>query len=226
MSPVPRLAVPWYVHPAADPDAWARLGERFRGAHGRADGFVVLNVDSGPGAEANAYYPAAVAALRAAAPGLVLLGYIDVDYGRRPRPDVLADAAAWRRRYRVDSVMLDRFPSGRPPGTSAGPAIATVAGLRAAGVRLVAGNPGVEPVPAVAEALDVACEFEGPGHEYVERGRSLGGGPDRWHLVHSCTPAQLDEAAEIAAATGVAYGFWTDGQMPHPWAGLPSEVSP
>ena len=228
MSAGPRPGVPWYVHPALDPDAWARLASRVRGAHGVADGFVVLNVDSGPGEEGDAYYPAAVAALRAAAPGLSLLGYVDLDYGRRPGTDVLADARSWQRRYGVHDLMLDRFPSGRPPGTpeDAGAALAAVARLRAEGVRVLAGNPGVVPLPEVAEALDVTCEFEGPGHEYVRRGRSLGGGPGRWHLVHSCTPAELHEAARIAAETGVGHVFCTDGQLPHPWAGLPADACP
>lgn len=224
MSAGPRPGVPWYVHPAQDPEAWARLGAVFRGADGVADGFVVLNVDSGPGEEADVYYPAAVEVLRAAAPGLTLLGYVDLDYGRRCREDVLSDAGAWQRRYGVHGLMLDRFPSGRPPTSrdDAGAALAVVARLRGEGVRVVAGNPGVVPVPEVADGLDVVCEFEGPGHEYVQRGRSLGGGPGRWHLVHSCGPGELREAARIAEDTGVGHVFCTDGRLPHPWAGLPA----
>ena len=218
-APAPlRPGIPWYVHPAGDTVAWQRLAERFARADGAGDGFVVLNVHNGPGQENDPYYGPAVSRLRDAAPGLVLLGYVDVDYGARARDAVLTDAAAWARRYGVHAVMLDRFPSGigAGPGGDADGALATVTALRAAGVRRVAGNPGTVPSPEVRAALDITCEFEGPADRYTAH--RLPGGPGSWHLVHSCTSEDL---GAFARGAGPEHVFCTDQPMPHPWGGFP-----
>lgn len=216
-----RPGIPWYVHPAGDAGAWQQLAERFAGADGAADGFAVINVHNGPGRPNDPYYGPAVARLREAAPGLVLFGYVDIDYGTRHRDVVLADAAAWAGRYGIHGVMLDQFPSGigsAPEGDVAA-ALATVAALREAGVGCVAGNPGTVPSPEVRAALDITCEFEGPAGEYP--GLGLTGGPGSWHLVHSCGPEDLATADRVAAAAGAEHVFFTDQLMPHPWGGFP-----
>ena len=215
-----RLGIPWYLHPAEGADAWDQLAERFAGADGLADGFAVVNVHDGPGDEHDPYYGPALSRLTAAAPGLLLLGYIDFDYGMRSLEDVLDDAAAWEQRYGIRGVMLDRFPSGSEPGSSRAvdDALETVARLREAGVRYVAGNPGTVPAPELAHILDITCEFEGTGHDYAAL--ELYGGPGSWHLVHSCTPDELRAAQAIALTTGVDHVFFTDVPMPHPWNGF------
>lgn len=216
-----RPGIPWYVHPAGDAGAWQRLAERFARADGAADGFAVINVHNGPGGRDDPYYGPALARLRETAPGLVLLGYVDMDYGTRPRDVVLADAATWAERYGIRGVMLDQFPSGIGvgPRADASAALATVAALRGAGVECVAGNPGTVPSPRVRVALDITCEFEGPASEYT--GRGLPGGPGSWHLVHSCAPEDLVTAGGVATATGAEHVFFTDQPMPHPWGGFP-----
>lgn len=215
-----RPGIPWYVHPAGDVAAWQQLAERFAGA-GAANGFAVLNVHNGPGGPDDPYYGPAVAQLRERAPGLVLLGYVDIGYGTRPRDVVLADAAAWTERYGIRGVMLDQFPSGigTGPGGDVSAALGTVAALREAGAEWVAGNPGTVPSPQVRAALDITCEFEGPAGEYS--GSGLAGGPGSWHLVHSCGPEDLTAADRVAAAAGAEYVFFTDQLMPHPWGGFP-----
>jgi hypothetical protein len=215
----PRPGIPWYAHPAEHPAAWERLAADLAGADGIDDGFVVVNVHDGPGDEDDPYYGPALARLRAAAPGLLLLGYVDLDYGRRDLAAVLLDASHWRRRYGIRAVMLDRFPSGREPAGATAAALRAVAALRAEGAGPVAGNPGVVPVPELARALDVTCEFEGTGRDYLREERALPATRGSWHLVHSCTAEELRAVTAAAARRGVDHVFVTDGAMPHPWGG-------
>jgi hypothetical protein len=216
-----RPGIPWYVHPAENPSAWGRLGQIFSEADGLADGFVVVNVHNGPGKEDDPYYGPALQELRIAAPGLVTLGYVDVDYGRRGAEQVLGDAADWRRRYGLAGIMLDRFPSGDGPGhgRATQDALEVVARLRDSGAQHVAGNPGVVPIPDVRKTLDITCEFEGIAGEYLSS--DLPGGEGSWHLVHSCSHDEIRRARAAARSTGAAHGYFTDAAPPHPWCGSP-----
>ncbi|MHC5559859.1 spherulation-specific family 4 protein [Kocuria sp. U4B] len=219
---VPSPGVPWYVHPAEDPPAWQRLARYFASASGIDDGFVVVNVHNGPGKDRDSYYLPALSSLSSAAPGLVTLGYVDLDYGRRPMAEILEDVAVWRRLYGLGGVMLDRFPSGTDDGTaSAALALKAVAHMRADGVHLVAGNPGIMPSPEMAAVLDVVCEFEGTAQDYLNRDPVPAIGSGTWHLVHTCASAELQAVHQTARANGVQYIFATEASPPHPWNGFP-----
>jgi hypothetical protein len=199
------------------------MAERFAAADGIEDGFVVVNVNNGPGRPDDPYYGPALRELRATAPGLAVLGYVDLDYGTRTVEDVLDDAEVWRRRYGVNGVMLDRFPSEGPDDAGSARALEAVSRLRAAGISQIAGNPGTVPDPATAEALDVVCEFEGTGSDYAALSGTSSSRPGRWHLVHDCTRAEFVGVHEKAAGLGVDYLLVTDRALPHPWNGFPEE---
>lgn len=219
-----RPGIPWYVHPAEDPSAWAQLGQMFSEAAGLDDGFVVVNVHNGPGEDDDPYYGPALEKLLSTAPGLVRLGYVDVDYGHRDVHRVLGDATDWRRRYGLAGVMLDRFPSGDDPGQARATegALEMVAQLRDAGADHVVGNPGVVPAPEVRRALDITCEFEGTAGDYLSN--DLPGGARSWHLVHSCSPEDIRTVRAVAHESGAHHGYFTDAAPPHPWCWSPLAV--
>lgn len=197
------------------------MAKRFAAADGIQDGFVVVNVYNGPGRAEDPYYGPALRELRATAPGLAVLGYVDLDYGTRLVQHVLDDAEVWWQRYGVTGVMLDRFPSKGPDDAGSARALEAVSRLRAAGISHIAGNPGTVPDPATAEALDIVCEFEGTGSDYASFGGTLSSRPGRWHLVHDCTRAEFGGFHEKAAGLGVDYLLVTDQVLPHPWNGFP-----
>ncbi|HET6293225.1 MAG TPA: spherulation-specific family 4 protein [Kribbella sp.] len=210
-----RLAVPWYVHPAESPEQWqqlAALGDRLE--------FVVVNVADGPGAANDPYYPEALAMLRAH--GVRLIGYVDVDYGRRGVPRVAADVRAWLELYAVDGIMYDQVASGIE-GLGHNRLLAGLA--RRAGMRTVVANPGVEPCAGLLDLFDVTCVFEddAAAHARVE---SPGPGiaPEkRWHLVHGVPVGELDTVAARAEELGAGLVYVTDRPAPHPWDRLPLE---
>jgi hypothetical protein len=208
-----RTALPWYVHPAEDPTAWAALA-----AGEPRPSFAVVNVHNGPGEPDDPWYPAALARLRA----MRLVGYVDVAYGERRPADVLRDVCAWLDVHKVGGVMLDQLPAD---AASVGRCAQYVSAARRAGAGFVVGNPGVEPQLAHLAMFDVTCVFEGPADAHVNfrPSSALARIPRSrvWHLVHSCPPDLLDEVTARAGRMGAGHAFVTDRVMPHPWGGFP-----
>jgi hypothetical protein len=213
-----RAALPWYVHPAEDPDAWQRLA-----LQSPRPSFVVVNVHNGPGEPDDPWYPEALTQLR----GTRLVGYVDLAYGERPVAEVAADVTTWLDVYRVGGVMLDQFPSD---AASTRRCVEYVTAARRAGAGFVVGNPGVVPALGHLALLDVTCVFEGSADAYsrftpppalcrVPRNRV-------WHLVHSCPPDELAEVTARAERLGAGHAFVTDRSMPHPWGGFPMAGTP
>lgn len=211
---MPALAVPWYVHPAADPAAWAWL-------RGKSPSFIVVNVHDGPGAADDPYYPRALAGLA----GQRMLGYVHLDYGDRPLAAVTADLQAWTR-YPITGVMFDQVPSG----AAALPAVrSAVTAARAVTAGWVVGNPGVNPAPEYFDLFDVTCVFEGSTEQYADyQPAPKMPSPQRiWHLIHGCAAPDLEPTLARAATLGAGHAFATDRALPQPWLGPPTvEVTP
>ena len=207
-------AVPMYVHPVLDPGGWRDLVAAPLGT-----GFVVVNAADGPGARPDSDYRPPVAALQAT--GQPVLGYVDLDYGRRPLAQVLADLAAWRDWYGIAGVFVDRTPSGVIRPQDADLVVATAGALRVAGAGRIVLNPGTPPVLHVAEAADAVVTFEGPWATYrggVPAGPAML--PDRVvHLVHS-VPAGVPSSDVVAVAERAGAGVVGISRlgMPNPWA--------
>lgn len=210
-----RAAAPWYVHPAADPEAWRRLVVGGRLA------FAVVNVASGPGRSAtDPYYSRSVLA-QSRTP---LLGYVSVRYGNRSGDEVRRQAQEWRDWYGITGVMLDETPSVVSTGAWS---LRLVDRLRADGASKVVLNPGTIPAPELVAAADVTCVFEGSWQSYRELRlprwiRRVD--PDRqWHLVHSCPRRRLRTVRRWAERRGAGHVWATPGAPPNPWEVLPEE---
>lgn len=212
-----RLALPWYIHPAAAPQDWAWLAAQRRGVS-----FAVVNVHNGPGRDDDEYYPATVAGLRK----VRTLGYVPVDYGNRPVADVARDIAAWQRLYRIGGIMFDELPSS---ARSVARCAEYAAAARAAGIRFLAANPGVFPSLAHLNLFDVTAVFEGTAADYADfthPGWARGIPPSQlWHLVYDCDPEQTAAVRRAAGIRGAGHVFATDRSLPNPWLGPPTAVS-
>lgn len=208
----PRLALPWYIHPAEGPQEWAWLA-------GQNVSFAVINVHNGPGEEHDPYYPDAVAGLGQTR----LLGYVPVHYGRRSPADVARDVRAWQQLYGLDGIMFDELPSGEG---SLGRCSQYAASARAAGIRFLAANPGVFPTAGHVRLFDVTSVFEGTAADYSSFRHPTWAQnvpPSRlWHLVHSCDPAQLAGVRLASGHRGAGHAYVTDRSMPNPWLGPPA----
>ncbi|HET6296491.1 MAG TPA: spherulation-specific family 4 protein [Kribbella sp.] len=215
-----RLAIPWYLHPAEAPEQWAELIKQAQ--LGRV-AFAVVNVDSGPGAEEDPYYPRALASLREG--GVPLHGYVDTDYSARPAKDVMADVATWLNRYQVEGIMFDRV-SPDPANLPYYQPIAAFA--RQAGIKTLVGNPGMVPHTDYLETFDVSCVFEnldGMHRRLATMASPEGIPPERlWHLVYGVPQSGFEATLNRVASQGAGLAFVTDQTGGNPWNGLPAEL--
>ncbi|HEX2805896.1 MAG TPA: spherulation-specific family 4 protein [Kineosporiaceae bacterium] len=212
------LAVPAYVHPLIDPDVWERLATVAR--HLR---FVIVNVDSGPGALLDPAYPPVIEQLRASRARLV--GYVDTDYGRRSVEDVVADARLWVLRYGVRGVFFDQV-AGDFEHLEYYAACAL--GARACGAQYVVLNPGADCHPGYADIANVTVTFEGTWTEYADHE------PPRWtlgmpasrfcHLVYDVPADRIAAGPAKAAGRHAGTAFFTGGGGANPWDQLPAAV--
>ncbi|WP_442806683.1 spherulation-specific family 4 protein [Streptomyces sp. NBC_01750] len=208
---VKRLLVPYYEHPAEQPEAWDTLIAAAPRLYG-----VVINPASGPGAAADPEFAAVAERLRGA--GVRVLGYVDTDYARRPHAAVVRDLLRHRDWYGADGAFLDQA-SADPDALPHYRRLAVAA--RAVGARTLVLNHGVHPDPAYTELAELLVTFEGPWDTY----RSLivplwtaAHPPERFcHLVYAAPP----EARAAAAVHCLVPGAGA-----HPWSTLPSALEP
>jgi hypothetical protein len=189
-------------------------------AGARRPRMVILNPDSGPGAEERRAYGEAVRTLQAA--GIRVLGYVPTTYGGRSLANVLADVRRYLAWYEVDGIFFDE--------TSSDAALlpyyrALSQRARGDAGRVVVFNPGVPPDAGYFELADVVVTFEGTyagyadamaaAPEWLRRMR-----PDRVaHLVYGATRA---EALDGVAGSAAGYVYVTSGAMPNPWRSVPA----
>jgi hypothetical protein len=211
-APCRSALIPAYL-PASE---LARIADR--PVQGR---IVVLNPGNGPGTAPQAAYRAAVRAVQRS--GTRVLGYVHTSYGARPQAAVQADVDRYRAWYGVDGIFFDEAAS-----TGAELAYYRTLGrdVRAAGMRLVALNPGVVPARGYFGVADIVVTYEGPYERYAA---AIGRTPD-WvrrlpagrvaHLVHGASAEQA--RAVVDADGGAGYVYATSGTLPDPWSTLPA----
>ncbi|MFF7725159.1 spherulation-specific family 4 protein [Streptomyces sp. NPDC008001] len=210
-----RLLVPLYVHPAADPAAWAALA----GAAPRLRG-VVLNAADGPGQRPDPAFGAAADRLRAA--GVPLLGYVDTGYGRRAPRAVVADIRRHRRWYSVDGVFLDQVPVTAAPLPHYRRLVLLAKALGAGTAVL---NPGTHPHPGYARIADLLVTFEGDWETYRRAAIppwTADHPPARFcHLVYGVPPGGAAHVARTADGRGAGVHCAVPGEGTNPWRSLP-----
>lgn len=212
----PRLVVPAYFHPALRPEEWSWLVE-----HPDQVRLVILNPASGPGARPDDLFVAVSRRLRAA--GVSVAGYVDTDYGRRPRHAAVADIARYVEWFEVDGVLFDQVSSG---AEQVGHYAELSRCARSMGLQTVMFNHGTHPIEDYAEHADILGTFEGPWHAY------LGLAVPRWtrslppasfhHVVYAVPPDLLGEARVLASRRHAGNAYLTDAGGGNPYDRLPA----
>jgi hypothetical protein len=196
------------------PDGIARIAER-----PVRDRVVIFNPDNGPGAKLAPEYRSAVAADQRT--GTRVLGYVHTGWGARDPAAVVADVLRYRSWYGADGIFFDEtahdaaeLPYYRSLARDA----------RAAGLGIVALNPGTVPARAYFDLADIVVTFEGPYSAYEAAIRAM----PAWtrdvprdriaHLLYDTTRAQAMRAIESGPA-GFVYA--TSASLPNPWSTLP-----
>jgi hypothetical protein len=215
MTTGPRLLVPAYMHPGAEPGPWRALST----STPHPDG-VILNPSSGPGPHPGPEFQQVAAGLRAAR--VPVLGYVDTAYGRRGYHEVTAEVARHRDWYDVDGVFFDQASSH---GDLLPHYRRLAIAARSLDARRIVLNPGTYPHPGYAEVAELLITFEGDWATYRVTGAPpawvAGHPPERFgHLVHGCPERNCAEVPRRAAERHAAVSYATPGTGPNPWAKL------
>lgn len=201
------LAVPWYVHPRQ-----SREWERLRTAE---IGLAVVNVHNGPGTRPDSEYQDVLRGQFLAR----LVGYVDLDYGRRSFDQVRRDAERWLSWYGVAGLFLDQVPA---QAAARNWTTGQVELLRGYGHPFVALNCGTAPVGEVIDVGDLTCVCEVDWETYQTTrwpAHLLNYPPEKqWHLVHSVPIWAKLDLRQQAFTRGAAWSWATHGTMPNPWA--------
>jgi Spherulation-specific family 4 len=212
----PQLLVPAYFHPAVHPRAWEMLAER--AGHLR---LIVLNLDSGPGAQPDEAFMPPLERLHSA--GVSIAGYVDTNYAQRPPDEVLDEIGRYIEWYPVSGVFFDRVPT-------AAEHLDHYAGLtrlaRAAGAQVLAFNHGTHPVEPYADLADLVGTFEGTWRSYVDmavpRWARSRPAEQFFHLVYSVPPESFGDAFLLATRRRAGSVYVTDHGGDDPWGRLPA----
>jgi hypothetical protein len=203
--------VPAYVSPRM-------IGALVRGP--ASPRLIVVNPANGPGKAASTAYGRAVWGAQDA--GTRVLGYVPTTWGRRPAAAVAADIRHYRSWYGVDGIFLDEASAS----AAELPYYDTLSrDVRAAGMSVVALNPGAVPAPAYFDIADVVVTYEGTYADYASALDRMPG----WlrdepsgrvaHLIYGATRGQAREVATNPSLAGYVYA--TSGTLPDPWQSLP-----
>jgi hypothetical protein len=187
----------------------------------REGSVVIVNPASGPGDALDARYASAVENARNR--GLVVLGYVDSDYGAIAIDNIADQSSRHQSWYAVDGIFIDRVA----PDDSSLPYYAEIAQrVHDAGLSVAfnAGQPHVD--PRYAEVADHVVVFEGPLSTYREcrfpRWSHDVASNRLWHLVYGvATAAEMQSVVAHATANNAGIVYVTDGILPNPWDHLP-----
>ena len=219
--PLLRILVPAYFYPGGPGlKDWNRLIE----AAPRVPIVAIVNPASGPGTEAIPDYTAVVS--RAKAAGVQVIGYVNTEHGKRPRPEIEADIDRWVRFYpAIQGIFFDAQASGVEH-------VDLYAALHASVRRkikeaVLISNPGTICAEEyfARSVVDVAIVFEHhKDFETFELPTWAKYYPDRRFaaIPYSVkTASQMKYDAQLAVLKGFRYLYVTDGVLPNPWIRLP-----
>jgi hypothetical protein len=207
--------VPAYFYPWPASKWWRQFADMRPGT------VVIVNPASGPGNATDPRYASAIDDARNR--GLIVLGYVDTDYGAVDVGSLVDQSSRYHAWYEISGIFLDRVA----PDDSSLPQYGEVAQhLHDIGLSVAfnAGQPYVD--PGYAAVADHLVMFEGPLSSYVEcqfPKWTQEVAPKRiWHLVYGvATAEEMTVVVARATASNAGLLYVTDGIQPNPWDHLP-----
>jgi hypothetical protein len=197
-SPWPLQAlIPLYVYPTYLGSYWDVIE-----ANPTNVGYIIANVDTGPGTSVNSDYTTHIGNMRAQ--GIKVLGYVDTDYAAIALSTVEATMAVWMSYYAIDGFFFDRCPNA----TGSEPYYASLNSYAKSTAGMVTVNnygstfgPGYMPtadIHVIAENTEANLLVDVPslvGYEFI-----FSYPPSRFcHIIFDATAANLH--ADLAAVT-------------------------
>jgi len=114
--------------------------------------WAIMDPANGPGTSIDPTYIDAMAQLRAA--GIILLGYVNTNYGQRAKSLVNTDIGRWVNWYQPDGIFLDLMSIKHAYYSS------ITAYAKSLGIQMVNGNPGTNINASAGADVDITTIFE------------------------------------------------------------------
>ena len=205
--------VPLYTYPS-DP-SWTAIISAAK-AHPSVHVIAIINPNSGPGAGTDAEFTKGAGNLVKA--GIVPIGYVSTDYGKRGEPAVKADIDKWRSAYpSVSGIFFDE------ESNSAGeePFYRNVSSYaKSKGFTLTVGNPGTGVPDSYLDTVDIMLCYESAGVPSLASLKKYA--PHREHFAIIPYATKFDAAYAKSALDSVAYVYLQNDDLPNPWDTLPA----
>jgi len=199
------IGVPAYFYPSSPYTLWYQARDAYP-----AVSVVIANVNSGPGTSPpDSNYVTVIKSLHDQ--GILVLGYIDSNYGAVPLSTRTAQVDNWYSWYadsntsdmvyehNIDGVFVDQVASN--PGTTEQSNLASLrdhvkgkldANNRYWGPRIVVFNPGTEANVSVYDRCDIIMDKETTSYTYtIPSYNTLNTAHHIWHVPRSVTSANL-----------------------------------
>ena len=216
-----RVAIPAYAYPYPGDPYWAQL---LAGAPQVR--LLVADPADGPGTRSDPHYAAAIDQARQR--GILVLGYVTLDYGARPGAEVEADIERWYTWYAPDGIFIDLVPTSAEH-VEACHALYAATKRRSASSGLVVLNPGTHTLEAYMDTCDILLGSESTWatyrHAYPQAPAWVNTYPAQrfWHVVHACpTEAEMRTALWLARKRNAGWIFVTDHTGLNAYDKLPS----
>jgi hypothetical protein len=198
--------VPLYAYPT-DP-SWDTIIAA-KSAHPAVDVRAIINPDSGPGPNQDAFFAQGITNLDTA--GIAVLGYVATTYGAKPAADVHAE---------IDTYKMESAAGAEAYYTE----LTTYA--KAQGFVVTVGNPGTDVAPSYVGTVDTIFIYESAG---LPDPSSLGGwhtgyDPSNFGIIPYDVPT-LDTDFVTQARAFVRFVYLTDDVLDNPWNTLPPYFS-
>lgn len=213
-----RLADPSYFYPGV---LWTKLEAATPTA-----GLAIINPASGSGDKLDPNYASQVK--EAKAHGLIVLGYVDTAYTKRPLGEVQADAGRYFKWYHVSGIFYDEV-TNTDSGLSYYKQVYG-ATKQANSDALVVLNPGTMVPESYMKVGDIICTFESPYNvyqtQYVSAGWVKQYPANRfWHIVLDVpTVADMRAVVRETRARHAGWVYITPAkENPNPYDSLPPD---
>ncbi len=195
-------------------------------------GFVVANINSGPGTSGTeSNFNTEINNERAA--GIKVYGYVYTNYGSRALSDVKTDIDNWYSWYNLDGILFDEAPG--TGWTSAQKTyyqslysyVKTKTGTYVHGKTVVL-NPGTATDEYAMSVSDIVSDYEDTGANYA--GTSFPSWTKNyaatrfWNIIHTSSGvSQMQNDIELAKTRNVGYVYVTTDSGSNPYDTLPGD---
>lgn len=213
-----RLAIPSYF----DPNNAGVLWDQLTNAAPRV-GLAIINPNSGPGASPDPAYLATVQ--QAQRQGVITLGYVATNYGRRSLASVRSEIQRYFNWYGVNGIFLDEAATSCTKKSYYLRLYTYIKRLKPGAYVVL--NPGIDPGECYMKAADIVVNFEDSFSAYQDWTPApwvYKYAPQRfWHLVIGADQLQMVEAMRLSKGRHAGWVYVTPDDLPNPWDSLPAD---